>query len=173
MAVHLRLLRMGKKRQAYYRIVAADSRFPRDGRFLEVVGTYNPITKPAQVKVHEDKMAKWFDQGAQASDTVRTLLTQVGFIEKYDKAKKGIDVTEIALRDTIKERGKRTRKVKKAVVAAAEAAKAEAAAKAKAEAEAKAKAEADAKAKAEAQAKATAEAAAPPADSAGEGNAEG
>ena len=123
MAVHLRLLRRGKKKQAYYRIVAADSRFPRDGRFLEVVGTYNPITSPALVKVHEDKMSKWMDEGAQPSDTVRSLLTQVGFIEKYLKAKKGEDVSEIEIKTEITERKKRTRKIKKAALAAEEAAK--------------------------------------------------
>lgn len=119
MAVHLRLLRMGAKKQAFYRIVASDSRRARDGRFLEIVGTYNPITKPAEVRVHEDKLTKWLDQGAQPSDTVSTLLTQVGFTEKYHKAKKGEDVSGLALKTTIKERHKKTRKMKKAAIAAA------------------------------------------------------
>lgn len=145
MAVHLRLLRMGKKRQAHYRIVAADSRFPRDGRFLEVCGTYNPINNPAIVKVHEEKMSKWMDQGAQPSDTVKSLLTQVGFIDKYEKAKKGEDVSGIEIKTEIKERKKRTRKIKKAALAAEEAAKAAAEAKAAEEAEA-AKAAEEAKA---------------------------
>lgn len=131
MAVHIRLMRMGKKRQAHYRIVSIDSRRARDGRFLEVIGTYNPITSPAEIKIHEDKMTKWFNEGAQPSDTVRSLLTQVGFIEKYNKAKKGEDVSGIELRSTIKERPKRTRKIKKAAIAAAEQAKADAEAKAK------------------------------------------
>ena len=132
MAVHVRLLRMGKKKQAYYRIVTADSRRARDGRFLEVVGTYNPITNPAEVKIHEDKMTKWFDEGAQPTDTVKSLLTQVGFIEKYNKAKKGEDVSEIELRSTINERKKKTRKIKKAAIVAAEQAKTDAEAKVKA-----------------------------------------
>ena len=85
MAVHVRLRRMGAKKQAFYRIVAADSRRARDGRFLETLGTYNPITKPAEIKLHEDKLTKWLDQGAIPSDTVGSLLTQVGFIEKYEK----------------------------------------------------------------------------------------
>ncbi|KAA3634086.1 MAG: 30S ribosomal protein S16, partial [Calditrichaeota bacterium] len=93
MSVSIRLVRMGKKRQAYYRIVSADSRRSRDGRFLEIVGTYNPITKPALIKIHEDKMTKWLDEGAQPSDTVKSLLTQVGFTDKYLKAKKGEDVS--------------------------------------------------------------------------------
>lgn len=120
MAVHLRLLRMGAKKQPYYRIVASDSRRSRDGRFLEIVGTYNPITKPAEVKVFEDKLTTWFDQGAQPTDTVRSLLTQIGFMEKYLKAKQGQDVAEVALKTTIKERPKKTRKMKKAAVAKAE-----------------------------------------------------
>jgi small subunit ribosomal protein S16 len=150
---------MGAKKRAFYRIVAADSRRARDGRFLETIGTYNPITNPAEVKVFEDKLVKWLDQGAKPTDTVKSLLTQIGFTDKYQKLKKGEDVSEVALRTTIAERRKRTRKVKKAAKAKADA-EAEAV-KAKAEAEAaKAKAEADAvKAKAEAEAaKAEAEA---------------
>lgn len=119
MAVHLRLRRMGKKGQPFYRIVAADSRRARDGRFLEVLGTYNPITKPAVVTVFEEKITKWLDEGAVPSDTVRSLFTQIGFLEKYHKAKRGEDVSEITLRTHITERKKKTRKVKKAAVAVA------------------------------------------------------
>lgn len=126
MSVRIRLRRMGKKKRAYYRIVAADSRRARDGRFLEILGTYNPITTPAQVHVHEDKLTQWLDQGARPSDTVASLLRQIGFTEKYNKAHGGEDVTDTAVRTVIKERRKRTRKVKKAAVAAAEAAAAEA-----------------------------------------------
>lgn len=120
MAVHLRLLRMGAKKRAFFRIVAADSRRARDGRFLEVVGTYNPIVKPAQVTVMEDKVSKWLNDGAEPTDTVKTLLSQIGFIEKYNKAKRGEDVSAIALRNSIKERAKKTRKMKKAAIATAE-----------------------------------------------------
>ncbi len=120
MAVHLRLLRIGAKKQPYYRIVATDSRRARDGRFLEIVGTYNPITKPAEVKVSEDKLTTWLDQGAQPTDTVRSLLTQIGFIEKYGKAKRGEDVSEVTLKTSITERPKKTRKMKKAAVAKTE-----------------------------------------------------
>ena len=118
MATHIRLLRMGKKKQPFYRIVAADSRRARDGRFLEVLGTYNPITRPARVELFEDRITKWLDEGAEPSDTVRSLFTQVGMVEKYLKAKRGEDVSELALKTTIKERPKRTRKMKKASVAA-------------------------------------------------------
>ena len=114
MAVHIRLRRMGAKKRPFYRIVAADSRRARDGRFLETLGTYNPITKPAEVKVQEDKLTKWLNEGAIPSDTVGSLLTQIGFTEKYEKAKKGEDVSEIALKIHINERKKKTRKMKKA-----------------------------------------------------------
>jgi len=114
----LRLLRIGAKRQPYYRIVAADSRRARDGRFLEIIGTYNPIRKPAEVNIFEEKVTKWFDEGAEPSDTVKSLLTQIGFIEKYNRAKKGEDVSSVELKPSITERRKKTRKMKKAAVAA-------------------------------------------------------
>lgn len=117
MAVHIRLRRMGKKKRPYYRIVAADSRRARDGRFLEVLGTYDPIEKPAVVKLFEDRVSYWLDQGAAPSDTVNSLFTQIGFTEKYQKAKKGEDVSELTLKTTIDERRKKTRKMKKAAVA--------------------------------------------------------
>jgi small subunit ribosomal protein S16 len=111
---------MGAKKRPFFRIVAADSRKARDGRFLETLGTYNPITKPAEIKVAEDRISKWLDDGATPSSTVGTLLTQIGFIEKYQKAKRGEDVSTIALKTVIKERPKKTRKMKKAAVAAAQ-----------------------------------------------------
>ena len=125
MAVHIRLRRMGAKKRPFYRIVAADSRRARDGRFLEVLGTYNPIMRPATVQVKEDQLTGWLDQGAIPSDTVSSLLTQIGFTEKYHKAKAGVDVTDIELRTTITERKKKTRKTKKAAMAETKAAKAE------------------------------------------------
>ena len=130
MAVHIRLRRMGKKKRPFYRIVAADSRRSRDGRFLEVLGTYNPIVQPAVLSVKEERLSYWLNNGAEPSDTVGTLLTQIGFTEKYHKAQAGVDVTEIALKATIKERKKKTRKAKKAIAARAQAVEAEAAAKA-------------------------------------------
>lgn len=78
MAVKLRLKRMGAKKRPFYRIVAADSRSPRDGRFIEVVGTYNPITEPAEVKVNEELALKWLQNGAIPTDTVRDLLRKQG-----------------------------------------------------------------------------------------------
>lgn len=88
MAVKLRLKRMGAKQRPFYRIVAADSRFPRDGRFLEVVGTYNPITKPAEVKIDEEKAMKWLNNGAQPTETVRNILSKEGIMKKYAESKK-------------------------------------------------------------------------------------
>ncbi len=126
MAVHIRLRRMGKKKQPFYRIVAADHRRARDGRFIEILGTYNPMTVPAKVTLFEDKVTKWLNEGAEPSDTVSTLFTQIGFTEKYLKLKKGEDVSAIEIRTEITERRKKTKGMKKAVAAEAEAKKAKA-----------------------------------------------
>ncbi len=74
MAVKLRLMRMGKKKQPTYRLVAADSRSPRDGRFIEIVGTYDPRTEPSTVRVDNDKAVDWLRKGAQPTDQARKLL---------------------------------------------------------------------------------------------------
>ncbi len=83
MAVKLRLKRMGSKKKPFYRIVAADSRSPRDGRFIETVGTYNPITEPAEVSINEEAAMKWLRDGAIPTDTVRNLLKKQGILEKF------------------------------------------------------------------------------------------
>ena len=88
MAVKLRLKRMGSKQKPFYRIVAADSRFPRDGRFIETVGTYDPIKKDADVTIDEEKALKWLSNGAQPTDTVKTLLVNNGVMEKFEASKK-------------------------------------------------------------------------------------
>ena len=87
MAVKLRLKRMGSKQKPFYRIVAADARSPRDGRFIEVVGTYNPIMEPAEVKIDEELANKWLDNGAQPTDTVRSILTESGIMKKHADSK--------------------------------------------------------------------------------------
>ncbi len=87
MAVKIRLKRMGAKKSPFYRIVVADSRSPRDGRYIEVVGTYNPVSQPAQVKIDEELALKWLQDGAKPSDTVRNLLSQQGIMEKFHNAK--------------------------------------------------------------------------------------
>ena len=74
MAVKLRLMRMGKKKQPTYRVVAADVRSPRDGRFIEIVGIYNPRTDPSEIRIDNDKAVAWLAKGAQPTDTVRKLL---------------------------------------------------------------------------------------------------
>ena len=87
MAVKLRLKRMGSKQKPFYRIVAADSRSPRDGRFIETVGTYNPIVKDNNVTVDEEKVIKWLNNGAQPTDTVKSLLSKSGVWAKYKNNK--------------------------------------------------------------------------------------
>ena len=89
MAVKLRLKRMGAKQRPFYRIVAADARSPRDGRFLETVGTYNPITNPAEVKIDEEKAMYWLKNGAIPTETVRNLLSKEGIMKKFADAKNG------------------------------------------------------------------------------------
>ena len=83
MAVKLRLKRMGSKQKPYYRIVAADSKSPRDGRFIEVVGNYNPIVKDNNVNLDEEKVLKWLNNGAQPTDTVKSILSNAGVWAKY------------------------------------------------------------------------------------------
>ena len=83
MAVKLRLKRMGAKKRPYYRVVAADSRSPRDGRFIETVGTYNPITEPAEIKINEEVALKWLRNGAIPTDTVRDILSKSGVLAKF------------------------------------------------------------------------------------------
>jgi small subunit ribosomal protein S16 len=89
MAVKIRLKRMGAKKSPFYRIVVADSRAPRDGRQIETVGTYNPLTKPAEVKINEELALKWLQDGAKPSDTVRNLFSEQGIMEKFHNAKLG------------------------------------------------------------------------------------
>ena len=82
MATRIRLKRMGVKKKPFYRIVVADSRSPRDGRFIEEIGYYDPCKNPAEVKVDDEKAVKWLQTGAQPSETVRALLNKAGLIEK-------------------------------------------------------------------------------------------
>ena len=87
MAVKIRLRRMGAKKAPFYRIVVADSRAPRDGRFIETVGTYNPLTDPETVTLKEEKVMNWLNNGAQPSDTVRNILSRNGVMKKFHEAK--------------------------------------------------------------------------------------
>ncbi len=83
MAVKLRLMRMGKKKQPVYRVVAADSRSPRDGRFIEILGTYEPRAEPTRILIDNDKAVRWLREGAQPTDTVARLLDQSGAMEQF------------------------------------------------------------------------------------------
>ena len=86
MAVKLRLVRMGKKKQPTYRVVAADSRAPRDGRFIEIVGTYQPRQEPSVVQIDNEKAVKWLSQGAQPTETVEKLLKISGAWDEFKGA---------------------------------------------------------------------------------------
>ncbi|MBE6147977.1 MAG: 30S ribosomal protein S16 [Firmicutes bacterium] len=87
MAVKLRLKRMGSKQKPFYRIVASDSRSPRDGKFIELIGTYNPIKGQEVVTVDEEKALKWLNNGAEPTDTVRNILSKQGIMKKYAESK--------------------------------------------------------------------------------------
>lgn len=80
MAVKIRLRRMGAKKAPFYRVVVADSRYPRDGRFIEEIGTYNPLTEPAEVKIDAEKAQQWMKNGAQPTDTVKALFKKNGIL---------------------------------------------------------------------------------------------
>lgn len=89
MAVKLRLMRMGAKKRPFYRIVAADSRYPRNGKFLEIVGTYNPLLNEGGIKIDEEKTLKWLNNGAMPTDTVRDVLSKNGTMKKFHDTKAG------------------------------------------------------------------------------------
>jgi small subunit ribosomal protein S16 len=143
--VKIRLMRVGKKKQPSYRVVVADSRSPRDGRYIEIIGQYQPRQDPSVFTIDDEKALAWLRQGAQPSEQVHRLLVGSGLWEQYESERSS------------QSQAARTaaRKAKGAATAQAE----KAAAKAKADAEAKAQADAEAKAKAEADAQAAAAAA--------------
>lgn len=88
MAVKIRLTRMGAKKRPTYRIVATDSRSPRDGKYLELIGFYNPLTNPAEVKINEEVALKWINNGAVLTDTVRDLFSKAGIMKKIHEERK-------------------------------------------------------------------------------------
>ena len=96
MAVKLRLRRMGKKKQPVYKIVAADVRSPRDGKFIEAVGFYNPITHPATVEIKEDRVLYWLGVGAEPTTTVKNLLSKEGILYKRELLKSGLSEEDVA-----------------------------------------------------------------------------
>ncbi len=89
MAVKMRLMRMGAKKRPFYRIVVADSRYPRDGKFIEVLGTYNPVATNDNVKLDEEAIMKWLNNGATPTDTVRDILSKNGVMKKFHESKQG------------------------------------------------------------------------------------
>ncbi len=96
MAVKLRLRRMGKKKQPIYKVVAADSRSPRDGKFIESIGLYNPLTDPATLEIKEERALYWLGVGAQPTDTVKSLLRQKGIILKKELLRRGVSEDTMA-----------------------------------------------------------------------------
>jgi len=82
-AVKIRLTRMGKHKRPFYRIVVADSRMPRDGRFIEILGTYDPLTNPAAVDIKTEKTVGWLKKGAQMTDTIKTIFKRSGLIQQF------------------------------------------------------------------------------------------
>ena len=113
MAVKLRLLRMGAKKKPFYRIVAADSRVKRDGKYIELVGTYNPVTNPAELDIKEEVALKWLNNGAIPTDTVKSLFRQKGINEKFhlSKSKKSeTKSTKKVAKDTKKPAAKKATK---------------------------------------------------------------
>ena len=89
MATKIRLQRHGRKNYAFYPIVIADSRAPRDGRFIENIGTYNPLVTPAEIKIDEEAAIKWLNNGAIPTDTVKNLFSKSGIMEKFHNLKQG------------------------------------------------------------------------------------
>jgi len=163
---------MGRKKRPFYRIVAADSRAPRDGRCIEEIGYYNPLTHPATVNVSEDRALYWLGEGAIPSPTVKNLLSREGIVLKFDLARRGLTEEQIEAemqkwQAQVADRSKRI-EAKKAAAAAAQA-KAE---KEKAEKEAAEAKAAEEAAKAEAEAAKAAEEAEAAAEESAEGDAE-
>ena len=94
MAVKLRLMRMGRKKRPFYRVIAIDSRSPRDGKYLEKLGTYNPLTEPLEVSINEEGALYWLGVGAIPSDTVKSLLRREGMLYKWDLIRKKLSEEE-------------------------------------------------------------------------------
>ena len=90
--VKIRLRRTGAKKKPQYRVVVADSRTPRDGGFIEIIGHYNPRTEPSTLKIHEDRALYWLSVGAQPTDPVKKLLQNLGTLERFARLKQGADL---------------------------------------------------------------------------------
>lgn len=88
MAVKLRLQRFGSNKNPFYRVVASESTSPRDGKFIEIVGTYNPVANPAKVELNKERVLSWLANGAQPTDTVRSILSKEGLWKEFTESKK-------------------------------------------------------------------------------------
>lgn len=112
--VRIRLRRIGAKGQPSYRIVAADKESPRDGRFLEILGFYNPRTDPATIQLKEDRIYDWMSKGAQPSDSVEQVLRSAGYFDRYERFKQGEELgvlmTEAAQAQEVRNTNPRTRR---------------------------------------------------------------
>ena len=150
MSVKIRLKRMGSKKRPFYRIITTDSRNARDGRFIETLGYYNPMTDPADIKIKEDLVYKWMERGAQPSGTTEQILRSTGVLKKWSLLKQGVS------RDELEAKYEELKSKETPPVSAAE--KKQKAEAKKAEAEAALKAEEDAKAETETKAAVKAEA---------------
>lgn len=124
MSTRIRLRRMGKKKQPFYRIVVADSRSARDARAVEELGTYNPLKRPGEVLVKEERVYDWLNKGAIPSDTVASLFRRIGVMNKWTLAKAGQDTSALTLKTVLVESNKPQAKSKKAAQEAAARAKA-------------------------------------------------
>ena len=89
MAVKMRLKRMGAKKAPFYRVLVADSRSPRDGKIIELLGTYNPLVTPAEIKINEELALDWLNKGAIPTDTVKNLLAKAGIMKKFHDKQSG------------------------------------------------------------------------------------
>jgi len=154
LAVKIRLKRMGKKKQPFYRIVVADSRAPRDGRSIEKIGHYNPIPNPAELVINEERLFHWMDEGAIPSDTVFSLIRGIGLTLKYELKSRNADEATITKEMHKWDLARADKGNKRAAAAAMKLVEAEAAKQAEEEATAKAEAEAAKSAAAEEVAKA-------------------
>lgn len=95
MAVKIRLKKMGSKKRPFYRLVAADVRSPRDGRFIETLGYYNPLVDPPEIKLDDDKIYRWLNEGAEPTVNVKNLLKRIGLLERWQLLKQGVAIAEL------------------------------------------------------------------------------
>jgi len=114
LAVKLRLLRMGSKKRPYFRLVAADSRRARNGKFLEVLGQYHPISKPPLFEVNQERLYHWLKNGSEPSDTVASLFKQTGLWSKWLKVRKGETPPETEIRKEVLQTSRKKAKKKQA-----------------------------------------------------------